>query len=342
VSHHRYLREILEDPRILEPPKAIIPRLMFQGRRTTFAGREKLGKSTLLAQGVVAVSKGGLFLGERCDQATIIWVGLEEPVADTARRFKEMGANPDRIVLMDSLDEDWLTDIADTARETEAVGLVIDSYAMLLSHVGIKDENDAGSVNFRIIRPLTAIIRDTGVAVTFTAHARREDGKYRGSSAQGAGVDLIVEMFPTKNTKTERAYECKGRVPTEDFNTEFDGQEYSLSKGTLSLRARVVNHIEKYPDCSTRNIRDALGGNAKAIQETIQQLEKQNKIFNYGDGKTHRWRSLDNQAEIDLGTTSGSAENLLKPRTEPLPRTTSVPDFGGGGSEVGTTSRRGV
>lgn len=342
MSPYRYLKEIVEDPGILEPPKAIIPRLMFQGRRTIFAGREKLGKSTILAQGVVAVSNGGLFLGERCDQATIIWVGLEEPVADTARRFIEMGANPERIVLVDSLDQDWLRDIISTANETEAVGMVIDSYAMLLSHVGIKDENDAGPVNFRIIRPLTTLIRDTGVAVTFTAHARKEDGKYRGSSALGAGVDLIVEMFSTKNTKTERAYECRGRVPTEDFKTEFNGQDYSLSKGTLSLRARVVDHIDNNPSCTTRNIRDALGGNAKAVQGTLQQLANQDKIFNYGDAKVHKWRSLPDQTEIDLGTTNGSAVNPVKPRTEPLHRTTSVPNFGGGGSEVRTSSPRGV
>ena len=84
---------------------------------------------------------------------------------------------------------DWTKHIAEIAVETGAVGVVIDSYAMLLAHCGVTKENDSGLANAKIIAPLTRLTRKAGLGVTLIAHSRKSDGTYRGATALGAGVD---------------------------------------------------------------------------------------------------------------------------------------------------------
>lgn len=81
----RTLAEILSDPDVMKEPEPVIPRLAFGARLTMLSAREKEGKSTLASAGAAAVSGGARFLGEFCKRGSVLWVGLEEHLGDTAR-----------------------------------------------------------------------------------------------------------------------------------------------------------------------------------------------------------------------------------------------------------------
>jgi hypothetical protein len=325
MKRYYTLRELLENPEILEPRKAIIPRLMWSQSRTVLASREKLGKSTLLSKAVAEVSQGGWFLGERCEQATILWVGLEEPMRDMVRRFHEFGGDLDRIIIIDKLEPVWDKHIAEVTDEIGAAGVVIDSLAMLASHCGITEENDAGQMNSKLIPQLTRLIIDTRLGVTFSAHSRKSDGTYRGSTAIGAGFDMLLEMHESKSGKTHRKISPKGRWTLEDFEVSFDGDDYTLAEGRLPLKTRVDNQVRKWPDSTVRSIRDGIGGKHEAVQQAIQELEDEGRIHNYGNSNKAAYQVVDSQPELDIGTANGSPESPLETRTEPLTGTTVVP-----------------
>lgn len=47
----------------LKVPETLIPHLVIEGRVTLFSGREKIGKSTIVAQMVVEAARGGTVFG---------------------------------------------------------------------------------------------------------------------------------------------------------------------------------------------------------------------------------------------------------------------------------------
>lgn len=62
-SSARPLREWLENEELLRPPPVVVPLLLHQGRATLLSGREKIGKTTLVACAVSAASRGESWTG---------------------------------------------------------------------------------------------------------------------------------------------------------------------------------------------------------------------------------------------------------------------------------------
>lgn len=62
------LDEVLADPTMLQPPLALVPGLVWRGRLSMLAGREKDGKSTFAAAGVAAMTRGHEFLGDPTEE----------------------------------------------------------------------------------------------------------------------------------------------------------------------------------------------------------------------------------------------------------------------------------
>lgn len=195
-SSARFLGDWLADTELLQPPEVVIPHLAVEGRASLVSGREKIGKTTLVAGAVGGASRGEPVLGTPLtDNIRTLWFALDEPVADTVRRFAILGSAHDGILinaeprtcgeLMDALERDLET--------FPDVGVVVvDTLSRVLATSGI-DPNSSREVEPAIAR-LVDFFHRQNVAAILLYHTGKGGREYRGSTAIGATVDEVLTL----------------------------------------------------------------------------------------------------------------------------------------------------
>ena len=305
-----WLSDLYSNPEMHKPPEIIIPKLMWRKARVCLFSREKGGKSTLLAYAVARASQGLTFLEEECPQSTFLWVGLEEILSEAVRRFERFGGDGKKIAFIHKLSRNWVKELAEAIKETEADGVIIDTLPQLLSSAGVRDENDAGGINAQVIPALTRLTRDKNVGILLNHHVTKSEGGPRGSTAITAGMDTNLTMrAPDGNLNPRRIIESEGRWANEKFAVEFDGQDFELTEGAVSIDERVFRFIKKNTDCSWSAISDGVPGGTTGKREALKSLEDAGRIMNYGDTTRAKYRVTEILASTANGTATYTAEN---------------------------------
>lgn len=286
----RTLAEILEDPDALKPPKAVVPRVAWENRVTLLAGREKLGKSTLASAVAASYSRGAFLFGQRCEQGSVLIFNLEEFVGDVAQRLVRFGADPENVLMVDRL-IDPLREFEELVRGLKP-GLVIVDTLTAFADLTPEGAPDAGNASewTSIMMALARPCRDSGAALLVLHHARKSDGKYRDSTAIGAGVDMILEMHEGKDADT-RKVEAKGRFPVDNYSFMLVGDALQLTDGELAIEARVLTYIINNPGEGTRKVRDGVGARASEVDEAVRVLLGSDSIHDHGTGSRHEYYS---------------------------------------------------
>jgi hypothetical protein len=319
------LGELLARPELLEAPRAVAPKLAWEGRTTLLAAREKTGKSTAGSAAVAAVSAGlGLFGGPTL-RAPVLLLSLEEHLGDVARRLQAFGAEPETVWILDRV-EDPLGDLAGAVQQVGPALVVIDTLAAFTAPLALDPGN--ASAWTPIMSGLSRVARDSGAALLLLHHASKADGSYRDSTAIGAGVDVILEA---KRGPDETIHvKARGRFPVEDFSLRLLGTEdhprLALAAGELGLDARILFYVDRHPGASRRQVREAVEGRTKDIGDTIDLL--------LGRGV------LDDRGEDRRSELYSTAQDAAGTRAEPpgtAPGTAGTGQGGGGGSRGGAT-----
>lgn len=310
------LGDLMENPSMLKAPQPIIPRMMWNGARVCLFSREKAGKSTLLAYAAARASQGHPFLGEKCQQSTFLWIALEEILSETLRRFKQFGGDKERIFILDRLSRNWVEEIKQCISIAKADGVIIDTLPQLLSAAGVQDENDAGSINAKVVGGLTRLVRETNVGILLDHHTTKAEGVPRGSTSITAAMDVNLTMqAPDGNTKPKRVITSEGRWSNEEFTLQFDGEHYELTEGELALPDQILQHIQKNPDCSRRSINKDLPGGTSRKTEVLNELMESGQIENHGDDNRSKYRVSDQPVSNGNGITSVTPKNSSSTRT---------------------------
>lgn len=318
------LADVLADPEALKPPEAVVPRFAYKGRTLLYAAREKLGKSTTARAGAAAVTTGRPFLGGRAVKGRVLYLALEEHLSDVARSFQEFEADPDRVFILDRVAEPF-TDLEGAVSQVDPVLVVVDTLAAFTESLGL----DPGSSSdwTPVMARLSRIARDTDVALQLLHHGTKRDGKYRDSTAIGAGVDAILEMSEGMESSL-RKIRARARWQMEDFGFRLvqgeDRPRFEVSSGELSLDARVMMYLERNPGTSTRDVRENVEGKTVEISTTLNRLDRDGYVENRGAGNRHEW-FLSENAGTASGTATGSRQNPQGTGTEPEPGTATVP-----------------
>lgn len=318
----RSLASIIADPAALDPPKPLIPYLVWDERVTLLAAREKLGKSTLASAGAAAMSAGENFLSERGGRGRVLWLGLEEHVGDTAIRFQHFRADPKLIFILERVSNP-LSDLSHAIREIQPAVVVIDTLAALVASLDL----DPGSATAwtPIMGKLTAIARESRVGILVLHHGRKSDGTYRDSSAIAAGVDVVLTMTPGDERAT-RKVKGVARWAIEDCAVRLEGDSYRLAAGELSLDARVTLFVKDHPGCSLRLLRQGVSGKNADVQRAVQTLIAAGALEDQGD---ERGMSLhcageetgENRVENRSPASAGSGDRPRGTAAEPSPGT---------------------
>ena len=319
----RSLTEILADPAATAPPVAVTSRLAYRGRTTLLAAREKLGKSTLARAISAAVSRGRPFLGEATAGRRVLYLALEEHVADVVRGLTDFDVDPDHVFLLDRVGDPF----SDLEAQLEPIApdlVVVDTLAAFVESLGL--DPGSSSAWTPVMARLARMARDTDSAILILHHGTKRDGSYRDSTAIGAGVDAVLEMSEDTSDASVRRIRARARFPAGDFAIRLVGEpggterpRYEASAGEQSLAARVYVDVEGHPGTSTREIRDRVTGRSADITTALERQLDKGTIENRGTETGHRWYVTDRGS----GTASGSRESAAGTRAEPESGTTN-------------------
>jgi predicted ATP-dependent serine protease len=250
------------------------------------AAREKSGKSTFATAGAAAVILGRPFLAETVTTARcVLWVALDEHVHDLARRFVSFGVSGlpatevVHVIEMANIDQ-----IAAEASILKPDLIVIDTLGMLAELHGINDASSSTAWTPLMSR-LSSLARSTNAAIVVLHHATKAGGNYRDSSAIGAGVDVIIEVDQGGADDPKlRKFRIKGRWYVPEFSARFDGSTYLLT-GELSVREKIVQHIQASPGATRDAVCQAIGSRRADVLSEIDALVKSGAIVDRRTGK---------------------------------------------------------
>ena len=291
------LRDLRARPDLLVAPESVLPGLVYKGRMTLFAGREKGGKSTFAAAGVAALSAGVPFLGEPTSPCDTLWLSSDrEAWYDLNERFERFGADPDRVHLVFG----WSGDVNafhHLLEQTTPGLVVVDtllSYAM--SRVRESSRPDQWP---SVLLPLGEYAHRTGCGILLNHHASRATGEYRDSTAIGGYVDLIVEMYGRGQDESAqgsvRSFKVLGRLAgLPDFKVRYLGDRFVLEDAAASLEDRVVgfvaDHEKDSKPPSKTAIREGLGGNHGAVDSAIASALANGRVCDVNGASSHGYR----------------------------------------------------
>lgn len=202
-----WLSQLAGDPSFLEPPRSVVPRLALEGRVTLLAAEEKAGKSTLVGQGVAAVTAGLPFLGKGTRPGPALWLAYDEPLSDCAARLVNSGADQNNVALVEER-LPW-DEMAGVVAEVDPVVLVVDT----LTEWAVSQIDDLNSAHqwTPVLARLRHLCRERGMAAILLHHTTKGGNKYADSRAIGAGVDIIIEMARDREVEDLRYVSFRGR-----------------------------------------------------------------------------------------------------------------------------------
>jgi putative DNA primase/helicase len=313
------LRELWANEEVMRPPVAIVPRIAWGGRITLLAGLWKIGKSTLTGYVGAAVTKGTKFLDiEPCRQGDVLLLGLEEWIGDPARRQKQFGADPDRFHLVNRLlaqPQDRLIELKEHVDTVRPTLLIIDSLIKFGGSL-IQNENDSAQMQ-AVVDPLADFAHDyPDMGTILIAHARKSDGKARGSGATMGAVDVVCDFLqPDATAQTRpmlRRMLTVGRVPViHSYDFVYDGSHYAVD-GTgqalgapplQTMESAVLTFIRNHPGCSARAVRDGVKGRDEDVTRCISALLASHAVKDNGPGNGRRSLYVPaNDHELPFGT----------------------------------------
>src|SRR6185437_9723797 len=131
-----------------------------------------------------------------------------------------------------------------------------------------QDANSSAELG-TVMTALRSVAR-SGPGLVVLHHANKSDGSYRGSSAIGAGCDVLVEMFPDEVDEAARVFKPRGRIRgLQGYTLKLDGNSYRVHAGELSPDARIIAHVTATPVISQSALRDKIGGEHRAVDRVI-------------------------------------------------------------------------
>lgn len=276
---------------MLNPPKAVVPRLAWKERVTLLAAREKGGKSTLASAAAAAVSSGNPFLGVETETGTVLIISLEEHPSDFAPRLMGFGADPKKIAILNcpASGKTLVQTIKDAAEDIKPSLIIWDTLGAFAHRMTGGDLESGDSAAWTgIMLHIVEIARLYGATLVLH-HSRKSDGKYRDSTAIGANVDVILEMHGEGSSP--RTIKGVGRFAIDETKLLLENNTYKLIETTPQLQKRILDYVRLNPNCSWKDIQRNVPGGHVDLMTAKNELMKQNLIINTGSALNHSYEA---------------------------------------------------
>ena len=273
-------------------PDVLIPGLAWRGRVSKIAAAPKLGKTSLLINGISAWQEGREFLGEQTGpKGSVLYVSETGPPVLRAW-LEQYGCPPGAPIIAGGAAA--VDTIAEAARKHKPDLVVVDSITDL--HAA----SDGGNIwNAGDVRKLLQPLRELECAVILVHHVRKSDGKSRDSGDFEAAPDMNVSFDPGSSyggdvpPPGDRRLRYSGRWSEPERTLTFDTTDgYALKEPTggkgstggdgdpfaakgpapTLLDTRVSGYVMQHPKSSGRKIREAIGCQPRELQPSLARL----------------------------------------------------------------------
>ena len=215
-----------------DAPVALIPGVAWRGMVSMICSAPKLGKTSLIANGIAAWQAARPFLGEDCGPPGSVLYVSETPLGLLQSWLTRYGCPTGAPIIAGGVATSSTIAVEAAAQIPDLV--VIDSVTDLFAASGAGNLWNAGDVR-KLIQPLRAL----GCAVVLVHHVRKSDGMARDSSDLTALTDQNVTFDPgysfgggdPPHGPRRLGYFGRWPEPTRELTfTEADG--YALAKST--------------------------------------------------------------------------------------------------------------
>ena len=278
-------------------PVVLVPGLAWRGRVSKIAAAPKLGKTSLITNGIAAWQAGQTFLGEQTGPPGSVLYVSETGLGTLRAWFEQYGCPTDAPI--DVGGAAAMETIATSAREHKPDLVVIDSLTDL--HAA----SDGGNIwNAGDVRKLLQPLRELECAVILVHHVRKSDGKSRDSGDFEAAPDMNIYFDPGSDyggnfpPPGDRRLRYSGRWEEPERTLTFDNTYgYALKESTggkgptgeddpftakgpdpTLLDTRVIGYIMKHPKSSSRKISDGIECNRRDLKPSLVRLEVARRI----------------------------------------------------------------
>ncbi|HJR09008.1 MAG TPA: AAA family ATPase [Pyrinomonadaceae bacterium] len=307
------LKELLKEPE--EKVSYVLDRTLPLGGFSICAAKPKVGKSTLVRNLAVAVSRGEGFFGRSTMKGKVIYLCLEEKRPEMAGHFRRTGASEEDILIHTGRTPAHALEALEAViREHQPALVIIDP---LSRFVRVTDFNSYGEVT-RGLEPLIDLARSSGchiLAVHHNGKGEREGGDaLLGSTGFFGAVDTLLTMRRRGQARTVETVQRYGEDIPEmvvHLNPETGIVTPGGTVQTLLLEERKSAVLEAIGDESLTegDIKARVGGNQALIPRTVRALVEDELLQRTGAGKKgDPYRYL----KVQPTDTAGELEAKLK------------------------------
>jgi putative DNA primase/helicase len=256
--------------------------------------KPKTGKSTLARQLAVRLAHGKKCLTRETKQGAVIYLALEEKLAELRRHFADLGANRDDPIYIhcSAAPQDALPKLTELVRNIRPALVIIDP---ILRMVRLKDLNDYAQVTLAL-EPLVALARENETHLLMVHHLRKGQSpdaaeSILGSTALFGAVDTALIMQRTEHFRTIQSQQRYGDdFPESVLN--FNEERRSMSLGPRRadadverVCAEICEYLEKSNKARTRDqIDKAVIGRTGLKRAALRSLFKGQKVLRTGSG----------------------------------------------------------
>jgi hypothetical protein len=285
------LNELLAEP---EEEVAYVWHLTIpRGGFSICAAKPKVGKSTLVRNLAVAVSRGEDFFGRPTVQGKVIYLCLEEKRAEIAAHFRRMGASEENILIYTGgTPNDALTALEEAIEEHSPALVIIDP---LSRFVRVGDFNSYGDVT-RGLEPLIDLARYAEcqphiLAVHHNSKAEREGGDaLLGSTGFFGAVDTLLTMRKRNNVRTLETIQRYGQdLPETVVNLDVETGVVTPGGDMQALqlaerKAEVLGSLDD-EELTEADIKERVGGPKGLTSKAVRVLLEEGLLERTGAGK---------------------------------------------------------
>ena len=280
------LRELVENPDNLQRGERLSPSgMQHRGELCLIAGLPKFGKSLLCTWDAAMASKEG---------RTVLWASYEESLARIVSRLLSMDADLDRVHV--ALFPKNIDRIAEIVKETGAECVWIDSGASYVSYTqGKVPGAEQGELWQGIFGAVQTVAIKRNVGITMLVHSPKgAPGEVRGSTGAVAAADAVWKMTGSAASQ-RRKVSTIGRWDNEELSFISDRKEnptgFTMEGGfiVMSTAAKCFTFVRKNPGCSTRAVRNEVGGKSSNVTKELQALEVEGFLTNDKSANGNRW-----------------------------------------------------
>jgi hypothetical protein len=276
-----------------EVTKWIVEGLLVKGGISTLVAKPKVGKSCLVRQIALAISKGENFLGRNTRKGPVLYIALEEIKTEIKRHFIELGADGSENIeiYVGRTPENPIEWLTEKVEEYKPELVIIDTMGRFL---GIKDINDYGKTT-DALNNILYLAREQNTHITLLHHARKGEGTggdtSLGSTAIFGSVDTSIFLNKTEGKRyisTEQRYgeDLESTLLCMNMDTKISTLgESKVDESKSNIKDEILFVLKNSPiELSEETINTKVKGRTVLKREALRELVLENKILKSGDG----------------------------------------------------------